>query len=83
MSWVDEYKKGAVSSSELKTEMVRITVHRHIDFPGEWRFSCYEAGIANSATGVVELSDAKNEAFAQTLAKLDAMANSLREGHSP
>lgn len=59
--WKDEVRKGISESSEIQTELLRISIHRHIHNPGKWHVSCYTLNLDTHALQATELEQAKKE----------------------
>jgi len=59
--WKDETRKGETTGSEIQTESLRVSVHRHIHNPGKWHVSCYTLGFDTYELQASELDKAKKE----------------------
>lgn len=64
---------------ELTNNEIRILLHRHRDYPGDWRMSCYDLGMENYGLHAEDLGAAKKEAVRKVIAQCLKIVESLKE----
>jgi hypothetical protein len=78
MAWKDtsswsrgEQDRSEPKSMELRTESLRLSLHRHMDYGRNWLVSCYSIGIDNFDLGDIPLEEAKHKAVLAVKQKLE------------
>ena len=71
------WKNVRVNEYDLRTKSMRLSVHRHRDFPGEWYLTCYELQVTKRL-GDVTLDTAKIKALNIIYAKLQGMVSEIQ-----
>jgi hypothetical protein len=73
-----EWKDGKPSSYELTTDHIKISVHRHIDYPDDaWLVSCHDVGIIQKQLKSKIVVTARNESVVLVKRKLQLMIDSV------
>lgn len=77
--WNDEidYRAGEVKSSVLHLPSLRISVHRHIHYPGKWLLSVRELSIETRILRSHDLEQARAEALEYVTKFVDSMVKDL------
>jgi hypothetical protein len=78
MQWNDETRRGEVVSSVAGVPaLVRITIHRHIDYPGKWLVSLVPSIVNNRVLEASSIREAKTEGLGIAQRRLEDMLGAL------